>query len=120
MACGTGKTLTGLWIAEALRANTILVVLPSLLLLSKTLTYWLTHSNESFSYLPVCSDETVSKSEDVIKLSSSELSFPSTTDASEITSFVRVAGKKVIFSTYQSSGKIAEAFKDTDLSLIHI
>ena len=115
MACGTGKTLTGLWIAEALRANTILVVLPSLLLLSKTLTDWLTHSNESFSYLPVCSDETVSKSEDVIKLSSSELSFPSTTDASEITSFVRGAGKKVIFSTYQSSGKIAEAFKDTDL-----
>lgn len=37
MACGTGKTLTGLWIAEELRTETTLVLLPSLLLLSKTL-----------------------------------------------------------------------------------
>ena len=40
MACGTGKTLTALWIAEALKSETVLVLLPSLLLLSKTLAEW--------------------------------------------------------------------------------
>jgi len=120
MACGTGKTLTGLWIAEELEAKTTLVLLPSLLLLSKTLTEWLNHSKESFAYLPVCSDDTVAKSEDAISLSTSELSFPSTTDASEIAKFVRSPGRKVIFSTYQSSERIAEAFKLNDLSPIDL
>ena len=116
MACGTGKTLTGLWIAEELEAKTTLVLLPSLLLLSKTLTEWLTHSKGSFAYLPVCSDDTVAKSEDAISLSTSELSFPSTTDASEIANFIKSPGRKVIFSTYQSSERIAEAFKLNALS----
>jgi superfamily II DNA or RNA helicase len=116
MACGTGKTLTGLWIAEELKAETTLVLLPSLLLLSKTLTEWLTHSKEPFGYLPVCSDDTVAKSEDAINLSTSDLSFPSTTDASEIANFIKSPGRKVIFSTYQSSERIAEAFKLNALS----
>jgi len=115
MACGTGKTLAGLWIAEELRTETTLVLLPSLLLLSKTLLEWRTHSKEDFRHLPVCSDETVSKSEDGISLSTSELSFPSTTDASAIASFMNRPGRKVIFSTYQSSPKIAAAFKKNDL-----
>jgi predicted helicase len=115
MACGTGKTLTGLWIAEELDSETTLVLLPSLLLLSKTLLEWLTHSKEDFAYLPVCSDETVAKSEDAISLSTSDLSFPSTTDADEIASFINSPGRKVIFSTYQSSPKIAAAFAKNDL-----
>ena len=72
MACGTGKTLTALWIAEELEAKTTLVLLPSLLLLSKTLTVWKTHSRGSLAYLPVCSDDTVSKSEDTINLSTAQ------------------------------------------------
>ena len=120
MACGTGKTLTGLWIAEELKAETTLVLLPSLLLLSKTLTEWLTHSKEPFAYLPVCSDDTVAKSEDAISLSTSDLSFPSTTDAEEIAKFVKNDGRKVIFSTYQSSERIAEAFKLNSLSPINL
>ncbi len=111
MACGTGKTLTALWIAEALNSDTVLVLLPSLLLLSKTLAEWLAHSKEPFSYLPVCSDDTVAKSEDTIILSTSELSFPSTTDTDAIAKFLKSSGRKIIFSTYQSSPKIAEAFK---------
>ena len=99
MACGTGKTLTALWIAEALKSETVLVLLPSLLLLSKTLTEWLTHSKEPFSYLPVCSDDTVAKSEDTIALSTSELSFPSTTDTDAIAKFLKSSGRKIIFST---------------------
>jgi len=115
MACGTGKTLTALWIAEELKSQTVLVLLPSLLLLSKTLAEWLTHSKEPFSYLPVCSDDTVAKSEDTIALSTSELSFPSTTDTDSIAKFLKSSGRKVIFSTYQSSPKIAAAFKVMNL-----
>ena len=61
-----------------------------------------------FVYLPVCSDDTVAKSEDAINLSTSDLSFPSTTDADEIAKFVKSDGRKVIFSTYQSSERVAE------------
>ena len=40
MACGTGKTLTSLWIKEDLNAKQVLVLVPSLNLLSQTLSSW--------------------------------------------------------------------------------
>ena len=111
MACGTGKTLTGQRVAEKLEAKTTLVLLPSLLLLSKTVSDWLVEAKQDFRFLPVCSDSSVTKKvEDEIELSSSELSVGTTTDANEIASFLKQRGNKVIFSTYQSSPKIAEAF----------
>lgn len=116
MACGTGKTLTGQRIAEQLDAQRTLVLLPSLLLLSKTVVDWLTETKTDFSFLPVCSDATVTKKvEDEIRLSSSELGVRPTTDEDEIADFLRSEGRKVIFSTYQSSPKIAEAFKKHEL-----
>ena len=120
MACGTGKTLTALWIDEELGTNTTLVLLPSLLLLSKTLSEWLTHSNERFAFLPVCSDESIGSGLDSIDFSTSELSFPVTTDSAEIAAFLKKPQKKVIFSTYQSSAKIAEAFKSARLPHIDL
>jgi len=111
MACGTGKTLTGQRIAENLEAKITLVLLPSLLLLSKTVSDWLVEAKQDFRFLPVCSDNSVTKKvEDEIELSTSELSVGTTTDADEIASFLKRRGNKVIFSTYQSSPKIAEAF----------
>jgi predicted helicase len=61
MACGTGKTLTAQRIAEKLDSKTTLVLVPSLLLLSKTVLDWLTEQaiNHNFSFLPVCSDQRV-------------------------------------------------------------
>jgi predicted helicase len=40
MACGTGKTLTALWIAEKLASRRTLVLVPSLSLISQTLIEW--------------------------------------------------------------------------------
>ena len=40
MACGTGKTLVALWAAEAQQPKTVLVLVPSLALLSQTLPDW--------------------------------------------------------------------------------
>ena len=62
MPCGTGKSLTAYWIAEALKAKTILVAVPSLALVRQSLTDWtrefLAHGINP-DWLCVCSDETV-------------------------------------------------------------
>ena len=115
MACGTGKTLTGQRITESLVSNTTLVLLPSLLLLSKTVADWVSEKERDFIYLPVCSDKSATKKTDEISLNNHELSFRSTTDSSEIAAFLRRPENKVIFSTYQSSPQIAEAFRAESL-----
>ena len=45
MACGTGKTLVALWVAERRQASWILVLLPSLALLRQVLHEWLRESS---------------------------------------------------------------------------
>ncbi len=111
MACGTGKTNTGQWIAEELNAKTTLVLFPSLLLLSKTLRDWKLNENVKNRFLPVCSDETVSKSGDETVINTHELAYPTTTNPDEIAEFLKKKGHKVIFSTYQSAPEIAKAYK---------
>ena len=114
MACGTGKTFTTLWIKEKLNAETTLVLLPSLSLLSQTLTEWNFGMNQGFRSLAVCSDGTVTKGvkdDDRTIDSVKELSFPVTSNLKDIQSFIKLIGKKVIFSTYQSSPVIADAMK---------
>ena len=101
MACGTGKTLTGQRIAEQLGSNTTLVLLPSLLLLSKTISDWLTEAKQDFIFLPVCSDSSVTKKiDDQIQTSTSEMGFKTTTDAGEIATFLKRSVNKVFFSTF--------------------
>ena len=64
MACGTGKTLTSLFIKEKLDAERVLVLVPSLSLLKQTMQVWRVNARVPFEALPVCSDETVGRSED--------------------------------------------------------
>ncbi|MDC0572924.1 Helicase associated domain protein [Luminiphilus sp.] len=114
MACGTGKTLTGQRIAEKLESETTLVLLPSLLLLSGTMNEWLQQTKVGFHYLPVCSDASIGgKAAPETNFTSGELGNASTTDPDEIRAFLKQKGNKVIFSTYQSSGRVAEAIQDT-------
>lgn len=117
MACGTGKTLVGQRVAEKLEAHSTLVLLPSLLLMSKTIRDWAIDANIPFVFLPVCSDSTVQeKSNDEARYSTSDLSFEPTTNPEEIAKFLAREGKKVVFATYQSSPKLAEAFHRYSLS----
>jgi len=113
MACGTGKTFTTLWIKEKLKAESTLILLPSLSLLSQTLKEWCSAANQSFQSLAVCSDETVTRGaeEDAIAESTQDLSFPVSSDPKVIAKFLKLSGSKVVFSTYQSSPMIAEAMK---------
>jgi superfamily II DNA or RNA helicase len=115
MACGTGKTLTSLWIKEKLKAQQVLVLVPSLSLLSQTLREWTAAAKTPFSWICVCSDTTVAKqdqTEDAWFSHVSDIGVPVTGDTKEIQGFLRRPGVKVVFSTYQSSPLIADAQKD--------
>jgi superfamily II DNA or RNA helicase len=116
MACGTGKTLTAQFIAKGLDAKRILILTPSLSLLSDTLDEWLANAGD-LEFLAVCSDDTVvDNSADEWIHSVDDLGFPVTTDPTHIRSFLQRRGSTlVVFSTYQSSPRIAEAFSASDL-----
>ncbi len=110
MACGTGKTLTSLFIKEKLGAQRVLVLVPSLSLLKQTLRVWIVNRRTDFDILPVCSDATVSRDEDAIVAHTSDLGVPVTTDPEDIARFLRRRGPRVVFATYQSSPQVAAAF----------
>lgn len=110
MACGTGKTLTSLFIKERLESERTLVLLPSLSLLKQTMAVWKANAKEPFAALPVCSDETVAQDDTAIARTS-ELCLPVKTDPADIAEFLRRrSGPSVVFSTYQSSPQISKAF----------
>ena len=119
MACGTGKTLVALWAAEAQEPQTVLVLVPSLALLSQTLPEWCKQSRwgDRFRYLCVCSDASVDKSvkNDEYELKQSDLEFSVTTDAKQVESFLAAnqSGVNVILSTYQSAEVVAKGLKGT-------
>ena len=59
MPCGSGKTLTALWIKESMNVNKTLVVVPSLALLRQTKNQWLEQREHYFDYLCVCSEANI-------------------------------------------------------------
>jgi predicted helicase len=110
MACGTGKTLTSLFIHEKLGCQRTLVLVPSLSLLKQTMKVWRVNAKAEFEALPVCSDETVEHNEDAVVSTTSEIGVPVTTDPAEIAKFLRRrSGPRVVFSTYQSCPQVAAA-----------
>jgi len=117
MACGTGKTLVALWAAEAQQPKTVLVLVPSLALLSQTLPDWCKQTSwgERFRYLCVCSDASVDREaqQDGYTFKKEDLEFSVTTDAKEVKKFLgkNKDGVNVIFSTYQSAEVVAEGLK---------
>ncbi|MDA7432316.1 DEAD/DEAH box helicase family protein [Synechococcus sp. AH-601-N23] len=123
MACGTGKTLTSLWIKEAMHAQKTLVLLPSLSLLSQTLREWTENSREDFIWKCVCSDKSVAKNGkeiDPLFDNTSELGILVTSDPKQVSQFLEIETNSVIFCTYQSSPLIAEAQKDTNIKAFDI
>jgi len=112
MACGTGKTLTALWIAERLQCSLTLVLVPSLSLVQQNLAEWGRNSAADFDTLIVCSDETVGrKNADEMIQSAADLAVKPTTDPAQIRHFLQQRRKRpaVVFATYQSSNRIAAA-----------
>lgn len=125
MACGTGKTFTSLKIAEAYAGagKRVLFLVPSLSLLSQTLTEWTQESTTPLHSFAVCSDSDVGKhrkkDDDVVQTFTHELRYPATTDparlALEMGKRHDAAHMSVVFSTYHSIDTISQAQKEHGL-----
>ncbi|MFJ8821666.1 DEAD/DEAH box helicase family protein [Streptomyces sp. NPDC102467] len=131
MACGTGKTFTGLKIVERLAAeraangdgdhSRILFLVPSIALLSQTLREWRYETETPMRAFTVCSDTKVSRGQvdsDDLDMATHDLALPATTDPARPLAQVNQMtvdggevppGLTVVFSTYQSIGTIAKA-----------
>ncbi|MFI9556119.1 DEAD/DEAH box helicase [Nonomuraea endophytica] len=115
MACGTGKTLTSLRIAEDLvpTGGSVLVLVPSISLLSQTLKEWTAEAKVPLRPFAVCSDTKAGSRGDNEDISPYDLVFPATTDTAKLYTQITGGGPKgkitVIFSTYQSLPVVAEA-----------
>jgi len=126
MACGTGKTFTSLKIAEeqAGKGGRILFMVPSLSLLSQTLSEWTQQSSIKLHCFAVCSDAEVGKKrkkdDDTVQTFAHELRFPATTDASKLATEMEKRyddqHMSVVFSTYHSIEVISKSQKDFNLS----
>lgn len=124
MACGTGKTFTALRLAERMsgtegKGGRVLFLVPSLNLLSQTLTEWTQESSVPLHSYAVCSDSEVgkkrSKNDDDFELLAHELQYPATTSGKQLAKafLAREDGEhmSVVFSTYHSIETISEAQK---------
>ena len=120
MACGTGKTLTSLRIAEAMvgTGGYVLYLVPSLALMTQSISEWCADATVPLTAFAVCSDTQVGKRRsnrnDVAELEITDLAFPATTDASRLSQAVAASSKdtmRVVFATYQSISVIAAAQK---------
>lgn len=126
MACGTGKTFTSLKIAEEIagKGGKVLFLVPSLSLLSQTLTEWTHHSQTPLHSFAVCSDSEVGKKrkkdDDIVQTFTHELRYPATTNAKQLAKeFEKMhddTHMSVVFSTYHSIEVIGNAQKEFDLS----
>lgn len=114
--CGTGKTLTALWIAEAMQRPEFLILyqVPSLALIAQTLKEWRENTLfEPFDYLCLCSDKSVDYDYDDIDYKElEEQGVKVTTNPYFVANFLREKHKtKILFSTYQSSEALTSAMK---------
>ena len=123
MACGTGKTLTSLRIAEDLAGSggRVLYLVPSLALMSQTIRTWHQQSRLPLRSYAVCSDSQIGrkktrqrsrKDEDKVQMTDIEMQIPPTTDGEKLAAYARSEHAEtmtVVFATYQSSKRIHEA-----------
>ena len=119
MACGTGKTLTSLKIAEEVagKGKRVLFLVPSLSLLSQTLTEWTQETTIPLHNFAVCSDSDVGKKrkkdDDIVQTFTHELRYPATTNgeklAAEMAKRHDDQHMSVVFSTYHSIQVLGDA-----------
>jgi len=125
MACGTGKTFAALKIAETMAGadGRVLFLVPSLALLSQTLTEWTQESAIPLHSFAVCSDADVGKrrsaNDDLVPVFTHELRYPATTDAKSLADQMKKrhdnGHMSVVFSTYHSIDVVGLAQKDHGL-----
>ena len=120
MACGTGKTLTSLHIAQEMygKGGLILYVVPSISLISQSMRDWSNNCTIPYNFMAVCSDKTVSTNEDS---SLTDLECPVSTDPNTLKQHMKLLSKErmnVIFSTYQSIKVVQNVMKGKQFDLV--
>ena len=118
MACGTGKTIVSLHIAEKLigKSKIVLYLVPSISLIQQTMRAWSNNGNIKHRYMAVCSDGTVGEGGSITELES-----PATTDPHELRPYVNEKhgdAMTVIFSTYHSVGVVQKALSNKMIDLV--
>lgn len=121
MACGTGKTLVSLHLAEQQvgYGGIILYVVPSISLILQTMREWSDNSNIKHYYVAVCSDKTTAGGGE--EGSITELESPVSTDAKTLKPYIDGRPKEamtVIFSTYHSIEVVKKAMKNESFDII--
>lgn len=126
MACGTGKTFASLKIAEKLAGagKRVLFLVPSLSLLSQTLTEWTQESDIPLHSFAVCSDSDVGKKrrkdDDSVQTFTHELRYPATTNSDRLAAEMAKRHDNLhmsaVFSTYHSIAVISRAQRDHGLA----
>ena len=130
LPCGTGKSRIALRLIEELTepGQVSAILCPSIALVAQLRREFLIHSNRALVALAVCSDQTAAHGSDLSKDQTADLSRASardvkgrvTTDAGEIAEWMGALPEGrmgVIFGTYQSSHKIAEALTSSPTRL---
>jgi predicted helicase len=127
MACGTGKSLTALWVAEDLKAKRVLYLVPSLGLVRQTKDVWNDQKRgKNQPHLYVCSAKDISDSPSTGANYSQEtdnpidvdqeIGAPVTTDVAEVIRFLTEYNSGVVFCTYQSFPIIEKALEISEKS----
>lgn len=122
MACGSGKSLTAYWISQKLKAQTILIAVPSLALIKQTLEVWTRESIANcldINWIAVCSDDTVSKlDDDIFTASTKDLGIDVSTDINYISNWLQNSKSNIniVFTTYQSGKIIAKASQKANIT----
>ncbi len=136
LPCGTGKTRISLRIVEALTppGELSIVLCPSIALVAQIRREYLQHAETDIRALAVCSDETAGYDPrkestrntaadptlDNSNVSAAEVKGKVTTDPVEIARWIRdgqgTDQASVIFGTYQSGSRVAEALKETGVT----
>nr|WP_246287103.1 type ISP restriction/modification enzyme [Schumannella luteola] len=113
MACGTGKTMTGLRIAERVvgSGGSVLFLVPSIALLAQTLTEWTQEAELPIRSFAICSDNQVGRNAEDLRLR--DLEIGATTNAEQLIAALATPTSPetmtVFFSTYQSIGVVHAA-----------
>lgn len=125
MACGTGKTFTAIRLAEKFAEQNggharVLFMVPSLALMSQSISEFSNEIEGPFHAYAVCSDSKVGREKkrgganaDLADLRVEDLQLPATTDGTELAAAMNAnpldEGLEVVFSTYHSIDAVSEA-----------
>jgi predicted helicase len=119
MACGTGKTLTSLRLAEQVvgAGGSVLFLVPSINLLSQSVKAWANDATIPLATFAVCSDAHAgARRREDEDMSANDLSVPASTNTEALLEAINAratnTNMSVVFSTYQSIDVISKAQAD--------